>query len=175
MPSPSLLAAALLLPTGVQADPALAGRFVERDPAAGARAVAQGIERVAGEFPSLIRPLVRHYLEGVTRYCPTPSIDWDGPALVYACGDKELFHRVPDGVPFTFEVPGSDENPTVTITLKDERTLTMAFANELGGRTQTFVLQPDGTVTEHIVYHGDKLPVPLEYTLVFVAAPTDEP
>ncbi len=164
------LLATLSLPPEVQAEPALAGRFVERDPAAGQRAVEQGIERVVVEFPSLIRPLVRHYLAGVTRHCSTPHIGWDGPTLIYACGDKELFRRVPDGVPFVWQVPGDDETPTVTLTLKDERTLSMSFANDLGGRTQTFALQPDGNVQEHIVYFSDKLPVPLEYTLVF--APT---
>jgi hypothetical protein len=166
----SLLLAVTLLPPASGVEPALKGRFAERDPAAGQRAVEQGIERVVVEFPSLIRPLVRSYLGGVTGYCEHPGFDWDGATLIYSCGDKELLHRVPDGVPFVWEIPDGDENPTTTLTLHDSRTLSMAFGNDLGGRTQTFRFQPDGTVTEHIVYHSDKLPVPLEYTLVFAPA-----
>ncbi len=167
MPTTLLLLTALLGPPTVHAQPALTGRFTERDPTAGHEAVEQGIERVAAEFPALIRPLVRSYLGGVTGYCEHPGFGWDGATLIYSCGDKELLRRVPDGVPFVWAVPGGDETPTTTLTLRDERTLTMAFGNDLGGRTQTFQLQPDGTVTEHIVYHSDRLPVPLEYTLVF--------
>lgn len=166
----SLLLAISLLPPTAQGEPALKGRFAERDPAAGQRAVEQGIERVVVEFPALIRPIVRHYLADVTRHCSTPGIAWEGATLIYSCGDKELLRRVPDGEPFVWELPDGEENPTTTLTLHDERTLSMAFGNDLGGRTQTFQLQPDGTVTEHIVYHSDRLPVPLEYTLVFVPA-----
>jgi hypothetical protein len=172
-----MLAALLLLaaPQARDGPPALEGRFVERDRAADQRAVQQGIERVAEAFPGLIRPLVRMYLEGVTRYCAEPAFAWEGPTLIYGCGDKELLRRVPDGQPFVWDIPGSDETPTVTLSLAAPGTLRMAFENELGGRTQSFALQPDGTLREHVVYHGDKLPVPLEYTLVFVAAPPGPP
>lgn len=161
-----LLAVTPLL--GVDSAPRLEGQLVERDPAAGQRAAEQGIERVAESFPTLIRPLVRHYLGGVTGHCPEPGIAWDGPTLIYSCRGEELMRRVPDGVPFVWQVPNGDETPTVVLKTPDPRTLAMAFSNDLGGRTQTFQLQPDGTVTEHLVYHSDKLPVPLEYTLVFV-------
>ncbi len=165
--SAPLLLCTLLLSAHGQAEPALTGHFAERDVAAGKAAVEQGIERVAQEFPSLIRPLVRSYLGGVTQHCPEPAFAWQGPTLIYSCSGEQLLRRVPDGVPFVWEAPGSDETPTTTLTLRDERTLAMAFGNDLGGRTQTFTLQPDGTLQEHIVYHSDKLPVPLEYTLVF--------
>jgi len=166
--APALALLALPLSLQAQDTPRLEGRLIERDPAADQRAIDQGIERVAQGFPALIRPLVRPYLASVTRHCPEPGIAWDGPTLTYSCREEVLLRRVPDGVPFVWAVPGGDETPTVTLKMLDDRTLSMAFTNEQGGRTQTFQLQPDGTVTEQLVYHSDKLPVPLEYTLVFV-------
>ncbi len=167
---PSRLALALLaLPALLGADGGsrLEGQLVERDPTADQHAIDQGIERVVAEFPSLIRPLVRHYLGGVTGHCPEPGIAWDGPTLIYSCRGEELIRHVPDGVPFVWQIPDSDDTTTVRLEMPSPTTLSMSFSNDLGGRTQTFALQPDGTVTERIVYHSDKLPVPLEYTLVF--------
>jgi hypothetical protein len=154
-----------------QAQPVLEGRFVQRDQAADQRSIDTGIERVAQAFPALLRPLVRPYLAGVTGHCAQPDFAWEGPVLVYSCGDDELLRRVPDGAPFTWLPPGEDESTTVVLKKLDQHRVSMSFSRELGGRTQTFELGADGIMREHLVYHSDKLPVPLEYTLEFVRAP----
>ncbi|MFH1463190.1 MAG: hypothetical protein ABIO70_02280 [Pseudomonadota bacterium] len=162
------LAAAVLLLAGVgRAEPSVLGSWVERDPAADQRAVEAGIHRVAAAFPLLIRPLVSAYLGRVTRFCPAPGFALEGERLVFSCAGREVFGGAPDGVPFAWTSLKGDGPYTISMSLQGSGRLVIAFSDTMGGRTETWTALPDGTLTAELVYHSDKLPVPLSYALKF--------
>jgi hypothetical protein len=162
--SPVLLLLLLSPPLGAQdSAPRLEGSFAVRDQAAAQRSVDAGIERVVQAFNPLLRPLVRPYMAHVTRYCPEPGFAWQGDAVSYRCRDQTLLSHPADGQPFQWTPATSDETTTVRIQQPTADSLVLDFSNELGGRTQTFSLQPDGTLRCELVYYSDKLPVPLTY------------
>ena len=149
-----------------RADFALEGRFVQVDKEADHASIEEGIERVAQALNPLVRPVLRPYLRTVTRYCPLPVFHMEDTALSYACGSTPIFTSGVDGQPFDWQALQGDATYTVSQAMVSADTLIQTFANDMGGREQTFELQPDGrTLLSRVTYDSDLLPVPFGFVL----------
>jgi hypothetical protein len=151
-----------------RADFALEGRFVQVDKETDTASIEAGIERVAQALNPLIRPVLRPYLRTVTRYCPLPVFHMDDGDLSYSCGSTPLFTANTDGEPFAWQALQGDATYTVSQDLVADDLLVQTFANDIGGREQTFELQPGGrTLLSRVTYDSELLPVPFSFELRF--------
>ncbi len=158
-------------PVGPTSTFPLEGRFVQADQDMDRASIEEGIERVAQAFNPLLRPVIRPYLRHVTRYCPVPVFTMSDNALTFACGNTTVFTSSYDGRPFDWQAIRDDETYRVSQNLVRPDKLVQTFANELGGREQTFELQPYGaTLLSRVTYRSDYLPVPISYELRFQRA-----
>jgi hypothetical protein len=145
---------------------ALEGRFVQVDKDADHASIEAGIERVAQALSPLVRPVLRPYLRTVTRYCPLPVFHMEDSTLSYACGGTPIFTSAVDGQPFDWQALQGDATYTVSQALVADDLLVQTFANDMGGREQTFELQPDGrTLLSRVTYDSELLPVPFSFVL----------
>ncbi len=155
--------------TGSAGDGApIQGRFVQVDKESDVASIEEGIERVAQAMNPMLRPVMRPVLRSVTVYCPLPVFELEEQGLRYSCGSTHLFTASLDGSPFSWDALQGDATYTVSQALVTDDELVQTFANELGDRTQTFQLQPDGvTIISRVTYESEYLPVPFSFELRF--------
>ncbi len=150
-------------------DFALEGRFVQVDRDGDHASIEEGIERVVQALNPLVRPVLRPYLRTVTRYCPLPVFHMEDSSVSFACGSTPIFTSSVDGQPFDWQALQGDDTYTVSQALVSADMLVQTFANDMGGREQTFELQPDGrTLLSRVTYDSALLPVPFSFELRYL-------